>query len=160
MKITITKDNKAWQNIKKDLFKGADEQISLGFFESSKYGPENDNLPVAFIASIQEEGSPPQNIPPRPFMRVGFGAPLRRGKYDKQFKAAIANILEGRSTFTHEYKKLGSVFVEDMKDVITKWDSPPNAPLTVAEKGFNDPLIDSGTMRDSVDFKVEKKGIE
>lgn len=160
MKITITKDNKVWKNIQKDLFKGINEQVNIGFFPDSKYGPENDNLPVATVAAWQEEGVPPQNIPPRPFMRVGFGAPLRRGRYDKQFKAAIANILEGRSTFTQEYKKLGSVFVEDMKDAITKWDSPPNAPLTVAEKGFNDPLIDSGTMRDSVDFKVEKKGSE
>ena len=34
------------------------------------------------------------------------------------------------------------------------WSIPMNAPLTVELKGFNDPLIDTGKMLDSVEYRV------
>lgn len=39
----------------------------VGFFPSSKY---EDGTPVAYVAIIQEFGSPEQGIPPRSFMRT------------------------------------------------------------------------------------------
>ena len=40
----------------------------VGWFEKSKY-PKPPNVPVAYVATIQEFGYSPKNIPPRPFMR-------------------------------------------------------------------------------------------
>lgn len=154
--ITIIKDTKVWEKVKKDLLKQArqDLELRIGFFEESKYGDENDNLQVAQVAQWNEEGS--ENNPTRPFMRVGFMGPIQKGIYRDNFKLSINAILEGRSTFAAEYKKLGPMAVEDLKSVIDEWSTPPNSPSTVEEKGFNDPLIWTGTMRNSVDYKIEK----
>lgn len=153
--IKITKDTKIWDQAKKNL-KLDSLELSIGFFPESRYGTENNNLPVAQVAQWNEEGS--LTNPPRSFMRVGFGIPLMKGKYDKQFKASIQRITEGKSTFNQEYSFLGKVFVKEMRQSIIDWDTPPNSPRTVSEKGFNDPLRDSDTMLNSVDYKIEKKG--
>lgn len=154
--MSLKVDKSVWNQIKKNLAKGNSLQVSVGFFEDARYTSENDNLPVATVAAWMEEGDPTQ-YPPRPFMRAGFVPMLKGTKYREVFAKSIENILEGKSTFVQEYNKLGPVMQKDLKQVIIDWDTPPNSPATIAEKGFNDPLIDTGTMRDSVDFKVEKK---
>lgn len=156
MAFKLTKDTKVWDKLKKDLSSKTGMELRVGFFEDSRYGAENDNLQVAQVAQWNEEGS--STNPTRPFIRVGFMSPIKSGAYEKYFKAAITRILDGTSSFENEYKILGPVAVKDMKQSIADWDSPPNSPITVADKGFNNPLIDSGTMYESVDFKVAKKG--
>lgn len=154
--MSVKADYSVWNKIKKDLRKGKDLELNIGWFPDQKYGPENDNLFVAQVAQWQEEGVPQNNIPPRPFMRVGFGGALRKGMYDKYFKESIERILEGKSSFLKEYTKLGPMFVNDMQEIIEDWSTPPNSPFTVEQKGFNNPLIDSSTMLESVDFRIEK----
>lgn len=156
MAFKLTKDTKVWDRLKKDLNSNSGLELKVGFFENSVYGPENDNLQVAQVAQWNEEGS--ATNPTRPFIRVGFMSPIKAGSYEKYFKLAITRILEGKSSFATEYKILGPVAVKDMKQSIADWDTPPNSPITIADKGFNNPLIDSGLMYESVDFKVEKKG--
>lgn len=154
--ITLDKDSSVWEKMRKEALKPNVEVLRVGFFPGDNYGPENDSLPVAQIAAWNEYGT--ITNPPRPFMRVGIGTPLRRGVYNSYFTDSIKRIVEGKSSFRQEYAILGKVLVEDMKEVIEKWDSPPNSPRTVEEKGFNDPLVWTGTMHDSVKAKVEKEG--
>lgn len=151
--IKITKEKDLWGSLSKQ-FTNTDSGLSIGFFPEYSYGAENDNLPVATVAQWNEEGT--STNPVRPFMRVGFALPLEKGKYDKLFLQSISRILEGKSNFSQEYKILGPVFVKDMKKSIVDWSTPPNSPRTVEEKGFNDPLIDSGKMLESVDYKIER----
>lgn len=151
--MTVTKDTKVWEQLKAK-FKN-DLQLNVGFFEEDRYGEENDNHPVAYIAEIQDKGYGP---PARPFMSGagGLTGAIRSAPYQKEYQLSIEHILEGKSTFTQEYTKIGKLLVEDTKEIIDDWSSPPNAPLTVELKGFNDPLIETGTMRDAVKYKIEK----
>jgi hypothetical protein len=151
--MTITKDTKVWDSIKAK-FK-SDTKLSVGFFEESKYGPENDNLPVAYIAEIQDKGYGP---PARPFMSgaQGLTGVIRSTPYQKEYQLSLQRILEGKTTFTQEYSLIGKMLVDDTKEIIDDWSTPPNAALTVELKGFNDPLIESGTLRDAVKYKIEK----
>ncbi|MCW3779961.1 hypothetical protein OM945_14080, partial [Levilactobacillus namurensis] len=48
------------------------------------------------------------------------------------------------------YSVLGEAMVKDIKQTITDFSTPSNEPLTAKNKGFNDPLIDSGELRDSI----------
>lgn len=146
----FTKNTAQWDKLKANLLKNI-PQLNTGFFSNSSYGPENDNLPVATVAQWNEEGS--SDNPPRPFMRVGFGGVLRAGKLDKNIANAITRIAEGESPM-QSLKILGPVFVNEMRQQIIDWDSPANSPRTVAEKGFNDPLRDTDTMLNSVDYRV------
>ncbi len=149
--VSLIKTDDLWSKITN--IKNSNQVVRTGFFPESSYGPENDNLPVAEVARFNEEGT--ITNPVRPFMRVGFALPLEKGKYDNLFQTTIGRILDGKSTFAQEYKILTAVFEEDMKKSILSWSTPPNSPRTVAEKGFNDPLIDSKTMLNEVKSKVE-----
>jgi hypothetical protein len=68
----------------------------------------------------------------------------------------VANILRGQGTAEDVYEKLGNRIASDFKKTIEKWKTPPNAPLTVANKGFNNPLIDTGKLRDSITYEIVK----
>lgn len=149
----IIKDTRVWDAMKKNLMRGKDFSVNTGFFDEY-YGPENDNLPVAQVAQWQEEGT--DKIPMRPFIRAGFMIK----NIEKQewltpaIKHMISNVALGKMTWNQLYHKLGPVFVEIMKKEIELWQIPMNAPLTIELKGFNDPLIDSGKMLDSVEYRV------
>lgn len=151
-KIDITKDTKGLEMLKKNLQKQMSMELELGFFPEARY---EDGTQVAFVAMLNNEGS--ATNPPRPFFTSSIIAPMERGRYKKMFDASIARALS-RGSFTSEYQVIGKQLQAILRQAIIDWSAPPNSPRTIAEKGFNDPLIDSGLMRDSVDYKVTKRG--
>lgn len=157
MAFTLKVDTSVWDRMKKDLLKASGQEVQVGIVEPVHYGSDNDNLAVAQVWQWQEEGLPAKNIPTRPAIRVGFMAPIKKGSYDKLFADSMQRIAEGKSTFKQEYIKLGTVAKVDLKKAVAEWDTPRNAPLTVALKGFDNPLIDSGLLYESIDFKIDKR---
>lgn len=147
-------DKSLWNKIKSNVLSQSDEALKIGFFDKT-YGSENDNLPVATVASWMEHGNP-RDYPPRPFFRVGFLPQLAGPKYKALFQSAIKSVMEGNTTLRAAYMKLGPTMVVDLKSIITAWSTPPNSSQTVEKKGFNDPLIETGFMRDSVEFRIGK----
>lgn len=158
MAFTLKVDTSVWDRMKKDLVKASSQEVQVGIVEPVHYGSDNDNLAVAQVWQWQEEGLPAQNIPTRPAIRVGFMAPIKKGSYDSYFIESMQRIAEGKSTFKQEYTRIGVQAKADLKKAVAEWNTPPNSPFTVAEKGFNDPLRDSDTLYNSIDFKVDKKG--
>lgn len=103
--------------------------------------------PVAQVAAWNEFGT--KTTPARPFMRHtvasksprwgnALGMALRRHKYDA--RAALSDMGQG--------------IQKQMRESITTWTDPPNSKITRELKGKNKPLIDSGTMRNAVDYQV------
>lgn len=160
MSFKLKVDKSGWNKLKKELLKGSNQEVQVGIVEPTNYGPDNDNLSVAQVWQWQEEGLPAKNIPARPAIRVGFMALIKKGSYDKIFAESMQRIAEGKSTFKQEYTRIGVQAQVDLKKAVADWDTPRNAPLTVELKGFDNPLIDSGLLYDSIDFKVEKRGSE
>jgi hypothetical protein len=89
-------------------------------------------------------------IPPRPFFRgmvsdksgewgPALGKIIRAANYESSLALA----------------RLGKHIGEQLQDSIREFDSPENAKSTIAKKGFNKPLVDSGNMLRSVDFEVK-----
>jgi hypothetical protein len=155
MSVKITVDKTGWDKLKKNLLQANKESLKLGFFEDSIYGPENDNLNVAQVAQFMEEGDPVK-YPPRPFIRIGFLPRLKTPEYIPIFQQAIKSVLDGQSSFKQAYTRLGPTLVKGLQNEIIGWDTPPNSPQTIEAKGFNDPLINTGKLLESVDFKIEK----
>ena len=153
--MSLKVDKKVWEAMKKKFRQADSIQLSVGFFEEDRYGPENENLPVAYIARIQDAGLGP---PARPFMSgaQGLTGVVRSAPYKKDYQEAARRIILNLSSVQQEYAKLGTFLVQDTKEIIEQWSSPPNAALTVELKGFNDPLIETETMKNSVKFKIEK----
>jgi hypothetical protein len=158
MSFKLKVDKSGWEKLKKELLKGSSLEVKVGIVEPTNYGPDNDNLSVAQVWQWQEEGVPAQNIPTRPAIRVGFMTPIKKGSYDKMFAESMQRIASGNSTFKQEYTRIGVQAKVDLKKAVADWDTPRNAPYTVELKGFDNPLIDSGLLYESIDFKVDNKG--
>lgn len=155
-KITMNKDTSVWDAMKKNVIQPNPDELKIGFWPESVYGPDNDNLPVAQVAQWNEEGT--TTNPPRPFMRVGLRSQLATSEYQAKFRQSVQRIVEGKTTFKQEYTLFGKELSFELQDVISKWSTPPNSPDTVDAKGSNDPLVWTGTMLESVKYKIEKKG--
>lgn len=159
------KDTRVWDSMKKNLLKGNYKSLDVGFFDEM-YGPENDNLYVAQVAKWQEEGTlredGTEKIPERPFfgsnpkIRAGFIPALeKKGLVSKEVCGYLNLIALGKMSWTQMYHKIGPDLVKMLQKEIEDWTIPMNAPMTVDLKGgINNPLIDTGKMLDSVEYRV------
>ncbi len=128
---------------------GKGAAVNVGFLPDAVYSEDSDNpgMPVAQVAFYNEFGT--SRAPPRPFMRQtvasksprwgnALGAALRVSDYEAEpAMAAMGELIQGQ-----------------IKQTIGTLKDPPLAPYTVAKKGFDKPLIDTGTMQRKVDFEV------
>ncbi|MNR01716.1 hypothetical protein D3C85_1175340 [compost metagenome] len=162
--MSVKVDKSVWNQLKKDLKKLDDVQLSIGWFPENQYGSDNNNLPMAYVAALNEFGHvngsdaaiPGAITPPRPFMRAGFIPALKAGANKKDFQFVIEQALKGKSPLV-AMQQIAPNLEKTLKKIMEGWSTPPNAPLTVELKGFNDPLKRSGELIDSVTAKVEKK---
>ena len=153
-KIRLIKSDQGWNKIKKE-FKEQDSVAAIGFFEEDIY---SDGKPIAYISLIQEFGTADGRIPARPHHREWFDSKINimKNLIIKEMNA----IHEGKISFDDMLATLGEYGKNELKNVIIKKSTPPNAPATVRKKGFNDPLIETGKMRDSAKYKIIKgKGV-
>lgn len=149
-------DLSGWKNLKKLLNQLDKTQIETGFFPESKYGAENDNLPVATVATWQEWGTHGgEHIPPRPAMRVDFKFKMRSRKTRYKIIEATNNVLRG-TALKLAMEQLRKHCQDMMMDAIDERAEPRNADETIAKKGFNDPLNETGVMLESVKAKITR----
>jgi hypothetical protein len=89
-------------------------------------------------------------IPPRPFMRNTVA------KHKADWPKAAAKLLVAQNyDIVATMTLVGEGIKSQMQQEITDFKDPPNAPGTIARKGFNKPLIDSGFMRNSIGVEVK-----
>lgn len=134
------------------------EAIEEGFY--APYGPQSKitdrarrysprkAISVARVALANEFGG--KNRPPRPFMRTTVKT--KRKKWRDFVQDLLPQYIDNVNGMM---EKLGEIAVEDLTEMIRIWSKPPNAPSTIRRKGFNDPLVDSGQMMNSVRMQVK-----
>ena len=106
-------------------------------------------IPVAQVALANEYGVPEKKVPPRPFMDKTFRW------YNKKWLKTIRGLIYDTMDLKATLEDMGPTIVYDIQSVIKDLDNPPNAPSTIKNKGFNNPLIDSGQMLHSVRYEVK-----
>lgn len=140
------------------------KEVKWGFF-GARYGPENDNMYVATIANLQqtgrEAGSGFAYIPPRRFFyenvaRISTGMDTQGLRLNHLLGQAVGATMTGM-TDASAFVKIGKHLQESLQDEILAFDTPPNAAFTIKMKDFDDPLIHTGKMYDSVEYKVVLK---
>ena len=125
------------------LLSSNDMHVKVGVLDNSKYP---DGTSVATVAFKNEYGF--KNIPSRPFFRQTI---------QEQKKAWALLMQQGfKAGYTLEkcFGLVGTAMQNDIQMSITQWTTPPNAPYTIAKKGFDKPLIDSSLMRDSIKYEI------
>lgn len=122
--------------------------VRVGFLEGATY-PDEYGTPVATVAAVQNFGAPSRGIPPRPFFSnmirdksPGWGPSLGRILKANNYDADTALDL------------MGEGIKGQLQQSIVDTNEPPLAESTIAAKGFEKPLIDTGHMFNSVDYEV------
>jgi len=92
------------------------------------------------------------NSPQRPFMSSAFDsirAELERDIAKELAKQIDAGRASRRQAILPSARKLERAIVESLD----QWTDPQNAPSTTEQKGFGDPLVESGELRGSIEVK-------
>lgn len=116
---------------------------------------EGADLTLVEIAAVNEFGTEDGHIPSRPAFRGTFDA--NRPKYETRLVAGVNRVLAGKSDMDTELERLGLVVVGDIQKAISAGIAPANAPRTIAAKGSEKPLIDTGRTRQAIDSEVRVK---
>lgn len=132
-----------------ELEKLAKLEIQIGFQEGET---NDDGASLAEIAAFNELGT--STIPARPFMRQSFE------NHEKELQAACDQVnamLSNGSTCESALEELG-VFAKGLvQNEILEGEFEPNSPSTIAKKGSDTPLIDTGRMRQSVNYVIKER---
>lgn len=127
-------------------------RVRVGILESAGQHKGAEGRQVIDIAVDNEFGT--DRIPERPFMRTAAKElePEMAALGDKLLAAVIA----GTMTVDHALDVIGLKAQAGFKKRLTEGPWTPNAPMTIAKKGSDRPLIDTGQMRDSIQYEKVK----
>lgn len=132
------------------LKKLSELEVQVGFQGDESY---EDGTSIAEIAAYNELGS--SDTPARPFMKQSFE------NHEDELRAACervnAAIASGKSV-EQALDALGVAIKGLVQTEIVDGDFTENAPSTIKKKGSDKPLIDTGTMRQSVNYVVKRRG--
>ena len=124
--------------------------MQVGIVDDTTVYP--DGTKVIDVARWNEFGT--NKIPARPAFRrsISRTSPKLAAMGAEQAR----DMLHGRLRFDVAARRLAKVLVEDMKKAVESFRTPPNAPSTIAKKGFNNPLIETRLMVRTIGFKLLK----
>ncbi|MDF2657767.1 MAG: hypothetical protein K0Q94_558 [Paenibacillus sp.] len=109
-------------------------------------GRKGDRSEIYFVLVRQVK------IPERSFLRSTFDE--KNGEWSKFLARQLGDVLMFKMTVDVLMERVGQRIAADVQQTIRQINSPPNKPITVANKGSSNPLIDSGRLRQSVVYKV------
>lgn len=127
-------------------------QVRVGFQQGT--AQEEDGTDICDVAMWNELGT--SSTPSRPFLAMSVDD--NADKINAFLKGQLKLLAQGRTTAEGILKAIGVFQKGLIQEKIKSGDFEPNAPSTIAKKGSDKPLIDTGTMRQSVNFAVTKKG--
>jgi hypothetical protein len=142
-------DGKFLDRLKAALTGKRERVVNVGFPASAK---ELDGTSTAFIAAVHEFGS--EHVPERSFMRTSLEA--NRNKRKALNEQNLKKVLNGGITIDAALGQLGLMASSDIKEQIKNGSFAPLKEATIKRKGSSKPLIDTGQMRQSVTYELEK----
>lgn len=114
---------------------------------------------LAQVAIWNEYGT--EKIPPRPAFRMGLekGIEVNRKMIDAQLRNIAQRVLTGRTadmdrSLTVMLTQIGKSAKAETIRIIKTGSTQPNAPATIARKGFDWPLHETGLLEKNVDYEV------
>lgn len=126
-------------------------EVKVGFQNGE--AKEDDGTDVYDVAAWNELGT--EHMPSRPFLRKSIDE--NEEKIVNFMKSQKGNMLNGASA-EQVLKEIG-IFQKDLvQEKITNGSFEPNAESTKRKKGSSKPLIDTGRMRQSVNYVIKQKG--
>lgn len=138
--------------ISKDVYK-----VKVGVINGGGEKAPDGNLTVAGYGYINEVGSIINNIPQRSFIRSPLSLKLKQEML--RLKETYAKLFFKEQKIKEAYNILGLSCKGIILDAFSTSNGgawAPNSAFTIKKKGSSKPLIDTGRLRKSIDFKVIK----
>lgn len=111
----------------------ANREAKIGFFAGQNY---EDGTPVAYVAAIQEFGSPENGVPPRPFMRPTVED--KKGEWAADIAGGMRQVLKGRMTADDVLDAVGAAAAGDIVKTIAAGDFKALSPITLMLRKMRD----------------------
>lgn len=126
------------------------DYAAVGVFGSRAAEVDADGATNLDKAFYNEYGT--ENIPARPFIRQTFEK--SQGKLRSLANTLLGKIAVGEITKKQALDIMGDRFASMIRQAIENSEFEPNAPGTIAKKGSDKPLVDTGAMQRSISHEV------
>lgn len=151
--MTLKIDLSGVKSLKRKVEAMRKTSVEVGFFPEDVYGPENDNLPVAAVAQMQQLGA--GNYPARPFFNDTLDDRSVISTLVKSLAFAAKNMLCNNGNIRVQLTNAGKYLKYEVEQSIDNY--PGNNSKWWADfKGKDDPLRYTDKMLNSVKVKIKK----
>lgn len=154
--MTATIKDHGWQAFKARAKSLQGKEVAIGILGESAQETDGSDFRLVDVAVVNEFGSKDGHIPERPAHRETYET--NKANVKQQASKAAAAIMMGHLLEQQGLNRLGLWYTGVLKQGIIGWHEPPNAPSTIAKKGADNPLIDTGRMVNSIQHEVRKAG--
>lgn len=145
--IRLTPQGRRFQKELEELTK---LEVAVGYQQGQT---DENGVSLAEIAIFNDLGT--VHIPSRPFMRDSLNNNKEHiANFMQKAAKGIANGVSAQEVLN----KIGAEQQRLIQKEIRNGNFVPNSPATIKKKGSARPLIDQGTLRDSVHFVVRERG--
>lgn len=148
IKDRITPEGRRLEQLLRTLDK---KQVRIGFQRGD--ATDENGVDMCDIAAWNELGT--SRSPARPFIRQTVDN--HEGEINAMLDGVRKSLLGGASG-EQVLKEIGLKVKDLMQAEIIEGSFVPNAPSTIRMKGSSKPLIDTGRMRQSVNYAIKSKG--
>nr|WP_304188448.1 hypothetical protein [Hafnia alvei] len=150
MSVKITDKKEVWRRIRVGLNELEPVEVVAGI----QKGEVNDGVLVARYATWNEFGT--RTIPSRPFMRNAFDKNVET--LVRFFYQGRRGIVDGKINQDQLMNSVGVKMVQLIKESILNESWAPNAEYTIDRKKSSKPLVDTGTMLNSITYAIHPYG--
>lgn len=144
-------DNDAvWRKITSDLRALEGKSVDIGVI-GSEAAKDHDGLTNVELAAKHEFGV---GVPRRSFIAQGWDANILM---IEKFAGKVTDSVFSMGNYNVALNRLGLVMRQGVMDQFSKSGDPKwkeNSQMTIAKKGSDKPLIDTGRLRQSVTFRI------
>lgn len=144
----VTADGKRLEKMLKEL---SNLEVAVGFQRGKAY--EEDGTDVCDVALWNELGT--EHSPSRPFLRKSVDE--NQEKISEFTSQKAAELIAGKPV-AQVLNEIGVFQKGLIQEKITNGEFVPNTESTIKKKGSDKPLIDTGRMRQSVNYVIRSRG--
>ena len=124
-------------------YKDMNASVRVGVLENATYP---DGTPVAMVAFWNEYGT--RTSPVRAFFRTTVS------EQKKNWVLSVQNLMKMHNNPQQVMGLIGVHMQEQIVQSINTWSDPPNSAYTIAKKGFDKPLVETGVLMRSIKSEV------
>jgi len=144
-----------WRDILSRVKTATSSSVRVGIQEpeAAKIHPGREDITILEVGMINEFGSEAADVPERSFLRSTMRE--KEGEIVELEAEAAYKVVMEQVPAHIALDRVGKITAEFVqRKILDDRVPPPNAPATIAKKGFDHPLVESGVLAESITHRV------